>query len=359
MGDQPGTARWTRRRAAVTAIVALLMPLLLLELGLRGMVAAGWLADAPSRDGEVDTALLQRAADPVADILLMGDSLTRRGIDPAVLAELIGEQTGVEPRVASIAQLDVDLRSMEVLARQLGRLGRLPRVMVIGLSMGNYGGARADAGMRDMERSPMGWLATGCTGRDLVVPWLECVLAQASVAWRWRGEPDRILRALGTRGPGDGMSTGRRIVRGDGFEATHGETQAELDELLATRYRGRVVDITPARLARASRDLRDLVAYLDGQGVRVVLANVPYPPPLLESIQSRFPDLAAQGVVALDTLETAAGTPIHRVGAMGDWWTPEDSSDLKHLSATGAVAFTRQLWDDPSLRAAILAALAP
>jgi hypothetical protein len=76
----------------------------------------------------------------------------------------------------------------------------------------------------------------------------------------------------------------------------------------------------------------------------VVLFTVPYPPPLLDAIRVRSPGLASADAAALAVLSDAAGLPILRTEAMGSWWTPEDSNDLKHLSADGADAFTRQLW---------------
>ena len=127
--------------------------------------------------------------------------------------------------------------------------------------------------------------------------------------------------------------------------------------MLANEYRGRVVDITPTRLRSAAAGLAELVGYLRAEGVEVVLFTVPYPPPLLDAILDRSPDLAAQDATALDTLAAAAGTPIVRIGSMGSWWTAAASNDLKHLSTVGAEAFTRQLWATPDLRAAVLAAL--
>jgi hypothetical protein len=347
-------SRVRRRRILV---VALILPLLLLELALRGMVAAGWLPEAPSRDPQVDGVLLGLTTGPRQDILLMGDSLMRRDVDPAVLAELVGEATGSVPKVASVAQLDVDIRTLLLLARELGRVDRSPRAMVVGLSMGNYGGPRADPGMLGIERSPMGAVAGGCDSRRTPVPWIECLISQGSVAWRWRGEPARLLRALLSRGAPEDVATADGTLRSDGFEATTGRTQAELDEMLATSYRGTVVDFTPERVAAAGSELRELVDYLRSQGVAVILVSVPYPPPLLEAVMERSPDIAAEDTAALDALSAATGTTIHRTGSMGEWWTPAASNDLKHLSATGAEAFTRQLWGSLPLRAALLDAI--
>ena len=131
-------------------------------------------------------------------------------------------------------------------------------------------------------------------------------------------------------------------------------TQTELDRLVATSYRGQVVDITPIRLETASTALQALVTYLEGEGVEVVMFSVPYPPPLLDALRARSPDLATQDAAALDVLASAAGLPIVRTQQMADWWTPQDSSDLKHLSATGADAFTHQLWAMPAFRERVL-----
>ncbi len=283
-----------RRRRILVVAVALILPLLLLELALRGMVAAGWLPEAPSRDSQVDAVLLGLATGPRQDILLMGDSLMRRDVDPAVLAELIGDTTGSVPEVASVAQLDVDIRTLLLLARELGRVDRLPRAMVVGLSMGNYGGPRADPGMLGIERSPMGAVTGGCDSRKSPVPWIECLISQGSVAWRWRGEPARLLRAALTRGAPEDVATPDGTLRSDGFEATTGRTQAELDEMLATSYRGTVVDFTPERVTAAASELRELLDYLRSQGVAVVLFSVPYPPPLLEAVTERSPDITAE-----------------------------------------------------------------
>ncbi|MCY7419916.1 MAG: hypothetical protein LH650_15775 [Chloroflexi bacterium] len=189
-------ARPRGRRSIVIALCAVMLPLLALEVGVRGLIAAGWVTDAPSRDAQVDLGVLMRASEPRQDVLLLGDSLTRRGVDPVVLATLIEHATGRPANVASMAQLDVEVRSMALLARQLGTADRLPRVMLVGLSMGNYGGPRANPGARAIERSPMGQLVVGCGAEEFPVAWLECQLGQVSAALRWRGQPSRLLDRL-------------------------------------------------------------------------------------------------------------------------------------------------------------------
>ena len=347
-------ARPRSRRSIVIALCALLLPLLAMEVGVRVLIAAGWVTAAPSRDAQVDVGALMRAAEPRQDVLLLGDSLVRRGVEPAVLATLIEQATGRPAAVASMAQLDVDVRSMSLRARQLGTAERLPRVMLLGLSMGNYGGPRANPGARAIEHSPMGQLVVGCGAEEFPVAWLECQLGQVSAAWRWRGQPSRLLDRLLAAGTLPEFATPDGTLRRDGFEVTPGMTQAQLDRLAATSYRGQVVDITPTRLETASTALQELVAYLEGEGVQVVMFSVPYPPPLLDAIRARTPDLAIQDAAALDALASAAGLPVVHTREMADWWRPQDSSDLKHLSASGADAFTHQLWAMPLFRERVL-----
>ncbi|MCY7419915.1 MAG: hypothetical protein LH650_15770 [Chloroflexi bacterium] len=131
-------------------------------------------------------------------------------------------------------------------------------------------------------------------------------------------------------------------------------TRPELDRLVATSYRGQVVDVTPIRLETGSTALQALVTYLEGEGVEVVMFSVPYPPPLLDALRARTPDLAIQDAAALDVLGSAAGLPIVRTQEMADWWTSQDSSDLKHLSASGADALPHQLWAIPAFRERVL-----
>ena len=79
---------------SVLAALLLVMPLLAAEIGLRVLVAADRLpfADSHRDDFEITWANLERSGTP--DILILGDSVSKQGIEPNVLDGLARQAAG-------------------------------------------------------------------------------------------------------------------------------------------------------------------------------------------------------------------------------------------------------------------------
>jgi hypothetical protein len=337
-------------RATVLLLVALL-PLLLAEIAVRGLVAQGRLGLAPSHDAALDWSLDRLRESGPPDVLLLGDSLTAMGIEPAVLGTLASDALGWPVRVFGAAQLGTDVAVSDVLAEQLQREGIAPSAVVIGLSLGSLEGP---TGPPPLLASRYGQYLSGCRSSPDPVATVDCLLGQASVLWRWRGQPERVVQAATGSAPREWVD-GPRTRRLDGFLAEGGRTAEWLAAQVRPTVRRRTLD---AHLdAQVTGQLAGLVGRLRSAGSSVVVVFLPYSPPLMDALAARDPAFDVTLDASLDALGAAAGTTIVDPGRFGDWWTPAASSDVRHLSTDGAAAFTRQLWAMPGFRDPLIGAL--
>jgi hypothetical protein len=183
---------------------------------------------------------------------------------------------------------------------------------------------------------------------------VDCLLGQLSALWRWRGQLERVVQAATDTAPQE-WTHGPRTRRDDGFLAESGRTAEWLASQVRPTMRRRTLD--PALDEQVTGQLVSLVHRLRAAGSSVVVVFLPYSPPLMEALVARDPAFQSTLARSLEGLAVATGSPIVDPGRYGDWWTPADSSDVRHLSAEGAAAFTRQLWRLPAFRDPIVAAL--
>jgi hypothetical protein len=202
--------------------------------------------------------------------------------------------------------------------------------------------------------SRYGQYLSGCRSSPDPVATVDCLLGQASTLWRWRGQVERVVQAAMDGVPREWVD-GPRTRRRDGFLAEGGRTAEWLERQLRPTMRRRTLD--PRLDPQVSGQLAALVGRLRAAGSKVVVAFLPYSPPLMEALTARDPAFEATLDASLEALGAAADTAIVDPGRYGDWWTPADSSDVRHLSTDGAAAFTRQLWAMPGFRAPLLGAL--
>jgi hypothetical protein len=286
-------------------------------------------------------------------VLLLGDSMTHSGIDPAVLADLAGEVIGREVSGYGLAIPGSGPATSLLLLEQLAREGRLPRVAVLGISppnlRGNPGGDTAFA------RSPMGRLFAQCDGVEGYAEIVDCAMGQLSALWQWRGRPEQIVRALRRPPSTLGGRGGQRILRSDGFSERAGRTVAELEAQVADGLDRE--DPTIGLGEGVSDDYRALVDFLRAHGTEVVATLVPYSPTYTAALEARHPGFEQERRAAAGQLANEIGLEIIDPGRFGSWWGDGDSSNIKHLSGAGAAEFTRQLWQTTAFRDGIVAGL--
>ena len=136
------------------------MPLLAAEIGLRVLVAADRLpfADSHRDDFEITWANLERSGTP--DILILGDSVSKQGIEPNVLDGLARQAAGSNISVFNAASLGGGLGVNAAIVEELAAQGRLPRVVVVGVASGTLS---TDITFREsFSRTVMGRLFAGC-----------------------------------------------------------------------------------------------------------------------------------------------------------------------------------------------------
>jgi hypothetical protein len=347
----PGRTRRLGRIVLITALV--LGPLIAGELVVRALIAADRLPPAAAHFRPVDVMWLnlERAGRP--DVLLLGDSMTHSGIDPAVLGELASKAVGREVSSYGLAIPGSGPATSLLMLEQLAREGRLPEVAVLGISppnlRGNPGGDAAFA------RSPMGQLFAQCDGVEGYAEIVDCAIGQLSALWQWRGRPEQIVRALRRPVSTLGGRGSERILRRDGFSERKGRSVTELEAQVADGLDRE--DPTIALGEGVSDHYRVLVDFLRAHGIEVVATLVPYSPTYAEALEARHPGFEQERGAAAGQLAREIGLEIIDPGRFGSWWGDGDSSNIKHLSGEGAAEFTRQLWQTTAFRDGVLAGL--
>lgn len=337
------------RRIALIAVL-LLVPLLALELGVRGLIAMHHLpvALAHLRDFEISWTNLQRRG--TVDVLVLGDSVAEQGILPAGVRKALAPELGRNVAVFNAASASGTFGVNLAIARQLASEGRLPRVAMIGVQPGIL---RNDRTLAIFSQTPMGRLFTACNGTDGMEASLDCRLGQVSALWRWRGHLDLLWNAFGREM--DRISNHRGLkLRQDGFRAGRGLSDKKLLGQLEVHLDRR----SPFRLGPAARDqFVTLVNFLRDHGTEVVVVAIPEAPQLAQALEERQPGWTAAWHAALDALSRAADIPIVDPGTFGPWYREGSMRNIKHLSEAGAAGFTDQLMANPKVRDPMIAAL--
>jgi hypothetical protein len=356
--EQPRHGRATRRPGArltprLLLVVAILVaPLVAVEGFVRILIATERLPPARAylRDFEITWENLQRRGS--VDVLVLGDSVSQQGIDPAVLAQLIEGEVHASVDVFNAASASGTLGINRAVVQQLEREGRLPRVAIIGLQTGSL---RDDNTYRRVFlQTPMGQLFSGCDGTSSLETGLSCLLAEASAAWRWRGHPADVLTALRRPVPRTSRSQGL-YLRADGFRAGSGIPLSGIQAQVATALPEQPADVKLGADAEAS--YVSMVAELEAAGVTVVAVMVPEAPMLERALLARNRTWEAEREGAIAELERETGLPIVDPHAFGAWYADGAARNFKHLSASGAASFVRQLWSIPAFRTRVLRGL--
>lgn len=340
-------------RRILLLTLAFLLPIVLVEVGVRALVASGRLPEAPSSERSMEQSWDELVAGSPADVVLLGDSIMARSIDPQLLAEALTQEAGRPVRVFNFAQMGASVVQTRMLTDALIAHGRVPPVVVIGVTPDLIGGRLSDTDPAVL-RSPFALLRTGCGGSPDPSAWVDCLLTQVSAAWRWHGRPERVAEALG----------GRRVVpvlnaeerRADGFFPGAGTDEHRLEGLLRSRKVAKQ-RFGEGAVDEAVEDYRELVASLEAAGSHVVLLSMPYSPLYDDAVEAARPGSMAMREAGFDRIAAATGRPVVRVPRFGDWWNPAMAYDLRHLSSAGAARFTQDLVARPDFRDEVLAGL--
>lgn len=347
--------RGGRRRLSHILLLCLvfLLPLVGEEFTVRALIAAGRLPVAPAHtpEFEITWTNLSRLPRP-PDVLILGDSVSQQGIEPAVLGGLLRTAVGRPVSVFNAASPGGTVGVNWAIVNELAREGRLPRVAIVGLYPGTL--------KNDLTYSqffgitPMGGLFGGCELTKDLGTRLDCELSTISAAWRWRGRPMTILSALRSPMPQATSSGGLRL-RADGFRAGRGRTVEQIHGQLESADLKRRLFVFPQVV---SDGYVRLINTLRANGVAIVPVAIPDSPLLNERMSAlEGTDRRQQFRDALDVLASRSGIPFVDPVAFGAWWGDGQARNFNHLSASGARYFTRQLWGMADFRDALISAL--
>ena len=348
-GPDPRRRRYRRWLLVAVLIVA---PLLVAEVATRGLIAAGRLPIAAAHLEDFEVTWMNLAREGRPDVLILGDSLSQQGLDPAELRAKLSTELGRDVSVFDGASSAGGFGVNRAVVDQLAREGRLPKVAVLGVSPSSFA---SDATLHQaFAPSPLGGIFTDCALAGGLDDLLACRAGDVSALWRWRGNIDRVLGAILHPWPRTLREQGF-LLRADGFRAGPPATVAALRAQLPTAL------ANEGSTLRVGADVPDSFATLVGalreHGVPVVAVAVPYSPVLTDALEARAPgwEGARQAIVA--GLGAAAGVSIVDPGRFGSWWGDGSSRDVKHLSRDGAPRFVDQLWSMPAFRDALVEGL--
>ncbi len=335
------------------ATLLLLAPTLAVEAGTRSLIEAGRLPIAPSSDEFADVGLANLIRKGKPDVLIIGTSAVRNGIQPDVLAELIEAETGEEVHVQGIAQSAMSLEAQLLLVQSLAGLDLLPEVVITGLTPVSLNGDNRNGDW--FIHSELGQLWSGCADTSDPEAALDCWLGQGSAVWRWRGKADRLVDAAEKGMPTTIVRKGRKLHE-NGWTSEKPATAKVLRKELARTLDRLQEDIAVPPFVII--DFARLIAELRSHDVEVIAVTMPYSDQLEEALDARNPAWSQQRRDGFELLERGANLDIVDVDGFGDWARTSSFHDLRHLSREGAEPFTRQLWEMPAFREPVLEGLA-
>lgn len=341
-----------RPAAWLLALALAAAPLLAAELGVRLLTATHRLPLAPAhlRVFEITWTNLERLGTP--DVLILGGSTAQRGLEPRVIGERLEELLGHPVSVFNMSTTGAGFGISRAIVAQLAREGRLPRVVIIGVSPGSL---RTDKAFRlFFSQTPMGRIFTECgevSGYDAS---LDCRAESLSALWRWRGNAERVLASI--LEPVPNTVDGREAqLRADGYRSAPARAPERLDRLLRQALRD---ERRPFALGSGIPEAYEqLVDFLRVRGVAVVPVTTQWSPPLLDALEKRHPGWQTAHEGGLRELERITGIPIVRTGRIGTGWEEGYWRDPRHTSHEGALVLTDDLWSRAEFREALLRAL--
>jgi hypothetical protein len=338
------------RRLAIA--VLLVAPLLLGELGVRALIATHRLPAAAGHHKALEISWTNYERKGPTDILVLGDSVARMGIDPTLLGELASDTAGRPVTAYNLATPGAGLRLNLALVQQLAREGRLPRIAIIGLSVDGI--ERREDGLSAALRSPLGHLVSGCSGAADLEAMLSCRLEQASALWRWRGQLPRLFEGLAGQFPEEQRENAAQL-RPDGFGQAGAARSAAALERQVPRTLKKVTPFT--RPSNVDQRYAALVAALRQNGVSVIGVSMPVATQLEAALEVEHPGWLGRRSAVLDTLGTATDAPLVRLERVDGTWTYREFHDVKHFSNAGARRFTKWMWGQETIRQAVRQAL--
>jgi hypothetical protein len=333
----------TWKRAALVLLIAI-GPLLAAEIGLRIMIATGRLPVAVAHSGQFELTWANLHRREQWDVLLLGDSTTQEGINPAVIGEILSAEIGHETAVFDGAVPGSKILLNTTMARELDREGRLPRIVVLGIQPGWLGGNGEFENF--FIKTPMGRIATHCSYETTYEGIVSCRAEEISVLWRMRGRVTTLLQAIDHPLPTSMRGRGGKrasLLGPDGFRSADGTSDEALtNELNRRERRGQLHDFH--LLSAAAANFTALATFLRDRGVAVFAVSIPNIPPLQERLDRLYPGWADRYAEGLDQLEAMSGVRIVRP-QIDSWFTPADAHNAKHLSRRGADHFTRMIME--------------
>jgi len=343
----------SRLRKQLLIVLCLLGPLLFAELGVRALIATDRLPVAAAHFDRLEISwsnLAHIGRQP--DVLILGDSMGQQDLDPETLARLAQPYTGNTLRIYDLSVSGAGFGTIRILVDQLMREGRLPPVLIVGVSPSILRGGPLGV-VSDFQRSPMGQQFSQCANVEGYVQTVDCQFSQISKLWLWRGQPVRLARALVRGRPRTSKHAG--LMRPDGFIEGPSRPIAAIQSQVpdALDRQGSAFAMEASTLP----EFVDLIGALRRGGAHVVVVTIPYSPLFTDALLAVNPDWESERAGAVAQLGAAAGVPVVESGSFGSWWGDGSSSDVKHLSHEGAIAFDQQLWGTLALHDAFLAAL--
>jgi hypothetical protein len=342
-----------QRHKRLLIVLCLLGPLLLAEVGVRALIATDRLPVAAAHFDRLEISWSNLAhAGRQPDVLILGDSMGQQDLDPETLAQLAQPYARDTIRIYDLSVSGAGFGTIRILVDQLVREGRLPPVVIIGVSPSILRGGPLGE-VSDFRRSPMGQQFSQCADVEGYVQAVDCQFSRISKLWLWRGQPVRLARAVIRGRPRTSKHAG--LMRPDGFiegpSRPIATIQGQVPDALARQ--GSAFSMEESTLP----EFVDLIGALQRGGADVVAVTIPFSPVYIDALLAANPDWEADRASVVTQLAAAAGVPIVESGRFGSWWGDGSSSDVKHLSHEGAIAFDQQLWGLPAFHDELVAAL--
>ncbi|MGH3383349.1 MAG: SGNH/GDSL hydrolase family protein [Nocardioidaceae bacterium] len=304
-------------------------------------IADNRLAEAPTHGMAFETMVNNLWRDGAPDVLLLGDSMTQQGVDPAILGDALAQQAGQSVRVFNAASSRARWGVNRLVVRYAERHDVLPKVAVIGISTR---AAEGDLFYRDeVSREPLSSVVEGCDRDWRSAEERRCVRDREDLLFRFRSRPDQVAQAQA----GVQLSHAYRvdadsILRPDGYLAHPSMTVAQVEKTSDQRMK-RGFPGYPTIHDEAKASFKEMVGLLRENGVTVLAFEIPYPPPHQANLEAAGRGYDAKRQQSARRLAASADVPLFEVDRFGDWWGDGSSRDALHLAPKGAAGFARQL----------------
>lgn len=316
---------------------------------LQTLLDDGLLPPGTSHGIAIETMTDALAGRPRPDVMLFGDSMTQQGVDPIALGDALKESAGRQVTVFNAASSRARWGVNLMVARHAEESGRLPKVAILMIS--TRAAERDNFYATTVQHTSFSHVVEGCD-RETSEDWSEsdeeaCRLDLDDLTVRYATAGGQVLRAREGLRPPESMDFPARdaTLRSDGFIGYRGTSISRVETLAAARVDGRNPGL-PHVSDDALEQFTALVDLLEGEGVTVLAAEIPYSPPYQRALTGLSDDHEQRRQRAATALAEAGGIELFPVDGFGDWWGDRSSRDEIHLSAEGASDFADQLVGD-------------